>query len=147
MSGSSVPDGIWSSLSSNMTSPVAQTVKRLPTTRETWVWSLGWEDLPEKEMATHSSIRSWKIPWLEEPGRLQSMGVQRVGHNWATFTLFTPQEKAVSSNLPSCTAGMGQCLLSDHLLCDSQKCLCLVLSPWTTSSHFIMRYSLCTIRN
>ena len=45
---------------------------------------LGWEDLLEKEMTTHSSILAWKIPWMEEPGRLQSMGLQRVGHNWAT---------------------------------------------------------------
>ena len=63
------------------TSLVAQTVKRLPTMRETWVQSLGQEDLLEKEMATHSSILVWKIPWMEEPGRLQSMGSQRVGHN------------------------------------------------------------------
>ena len=52
---------------------VTQMVKRLPTIRETWVQSLGWEDLLEKEMATHSSILAWKIPWTEEPGRLQSM--------------------------------------------------------------------------
>ena len=58
---------------------VAQTVKRLPTMWETWVRSLGREDLLEKEMATHSSILAWKIPWMEEPGRLQSMGWQRVG--------------------------------------------------------------------
>ena len=56
---------------------VAQMVKRLPTMRETWVQSLGWEDLLEKEMATHSSILAWKI-WTEEPIRLQSMGLQRV---------------------------------------------------------------------
>ena len=55
------------------TSLVAQTVKRLPTMRETQVQSLGWEDLLEKEMATHSSILAWKIPWTEEPVRLQSM--------------------------------------------------------------------------
>ena len=60
---------------------VAQMVKRLPTTWETWVQSLGWEDLLEKEMATHSSILAWKIPWTEEPVRLQFMGLQRVGHN------------------------------------------------------------------
>ena len=60
---------------------MAQTVKRLPTKRETWVQSLGREDLLEKEMATHSSILAWKIPWMEEPGKLQSMGLQRVGHN------------------------------------------------------------------
>ena len=55
---------------------MAQTVKRLPTKPETWVQSLGWEDLLEKEMATHTSILAWKIPWMEEPGRLQSMGLQ-----------------------------------------------------------------------
>ena len=57
---------------------VAQTVKHLPAVQETQVQSLGWEDLPEKEMATHSSTVVWKIPWREEPGRLQSMGSQRV---------------------------------------------------------------------
>ena len=61
-----------------MTSLVAQMVKRLPTVLETRVQSLGREDLLEKEMATHSSILAWKIPWTEEPGGLQSMGSQRV---------------------------------------------------------------------
>ena len=60
---------------------MAQTVKRLPTMQETWVHSLSGEDLLEKEMATHSSILAWKIPWTEETGRLQSMGLQRVGHD------------------------------------------------------------------
>ena len=60
---------VWTSL-------MAQTVKRLPTMWETWVQSLGREDLLEKEMATHSSILAWKIPWMEEPGRLQFMGSQ-----------------------------------------------------------------------
>ena len=60
---------------------VAQTVKRLPTMQEIWVQSLGREDLLEKEMTTHSNILAWKIPWMEEPGRLQSMGLLRVGHN------------------------------------------------------------------
>ena len=63
------------------TSLVAQTVKRLPIMRETWVESLGGEDLLEKKMATHSSILAWKIPWMEEPGGLQSMGLQRVGQD------------------------------------------------------------------
>ena len=57
---------------------MAQTLKHLPAMRETWVQSLGWEDALEKEMATHSSTLAWKIPWTEEPGRLQSMGSQRV---------------------------------------------------------------------
>ena len=64
----------WASL-------VAQRVKRLPTIQETQVQSLGREDPLEKEMATHSSILAWKIPWTEEPGRLQSIRSQRVGHN------------------------------------------------------------------
>ena len=63
------------------TSLVAQTVKYLSTMRETQVRSLGWEDPLEKEMAIHSSTIAWKIPWIEEPGRLQSMGSQRVGHD------------------------------------------------------------------
>ena len=59
-----------------MTSLVAQMVKLLRKMRETQVQSLGWEDLLKKEMATHSSILAWKIPWTEEPGRLQSKGLQ-----------------------------------------------------------------------
>ena len=64
-----------------LTSLVAQVVKRLPIMQETWVQSLCWEDLLEKEMATQSSILAWKIPWTVEPGRLQSMGLQRVRHD------------------------------------------------------------------
>ena len=64
-----------------MASLVGQTVKRLSTMQETRVQSLGWEDPLEKEMAIHSSTIAWKIPWTEEPGRLQSMGSQRVGHD------------------------------------------------------------------
>ena len=64
-----------------LTSLVAQMVKRLPTMQETRVQSLGRKDLLEKEMATHSSILAWKIPWTEEPGGLQSMGSQRVEHD------------------------------------------------------------------
>ena len=65
---------LWASL-------VAQTVKCLPAMWETQVRSLGWEHPLQKEMATHSSILAWKIPWTEEPGRLPSMGSQRIGHN------------------------------------------------------------------
>ena len=60
---------------------VAQMVKRLPTMQETWVQPLGREDAMEKEMETHSSTLDWKIPWTEEPGRLQCMGSQRVRHD------------------------------------------------------------------
>ena len=62
---------------------VAQTVKRLPTMRKTWVRCLGREDSLEKEMATHSSTLVWKIPWMEEPGRLRSVGLQRVGRDYS----------------------------------------------------------------
>ena len=71
------------------TSLVAQTVKRLSTMQETRVRSLGREESLEKEMAAHSSTLSWKIPWMEEPGGLQSMESQRVRHDWATL----PQQK------------------------------------------------------
>ena len=60
---------------------MAQTVKSLPAMQETWVQTLGQEDPLEKEMATHSSILAWEIPWSEEPGGLQSMWSQRVGHD------------------------------------------------------------------
>ena len=66
---------------------MAQTVKCLPAMQETQLWSLGWEDLLEKEMETHSSTFAWKIPGMEEPGRLQSMESQRVGHDWTTSLL------------------------------------------------------------
>ena len=58
---------------------MAQQLKKLPAMQETWVRSLGWEDPLQEEMATHSSILAWKIPWTEKPGGLQSMGSQRVG--------------------------------------------------------------------
>ena len=69
---------LWDSL-------VASSVKCLPAMQETQVWSLGQEDPLEKEMATHSSILAWRIPWTEEPAGLQSTGSQRVGHDWATW--------------------------------------------------------------
>ena len=73
------PDPSWASL-------VTQTMKNLPAMQETQVQSLGGEDLLEKGMATHSSTPAWRIPWTEEPGRLHSMGLQRVRHNWVTTT-------------------------------------------------------------
>ena len=65
---------------------IAQLVNYLPAMQDTRVWFLGQEDPLEKEMATHSGILAWRIPWTEEPGGLQSMGLQRVGHNWVTNT-------------------------------------------------------------
>ena len=73
-----------------MTSLVAQMVNHLPTMWETWVWFLDREDPLEKEMVTPHNTLAWKIPWMEEPGSLQSMESQRVGHDWATsLSLFT----------------------------------------------------------
>ena len=71
-------------INQDWTSLVAQMVRNLPVMWETWVQSLGQEESLEKGMATHSSILVWRIPWTEEPGGLQSMGLQRIGHNWAT---------------------------------------------------------------
>ena len=68
-------------MSSLRASLMAQTVKNLLAMQETWVQSLGWEDPLEKEVATHSSILAWRIPWTKEPGGLQSMGLHRVGHD------------------------------------------------------------------
>ena len=83
---------------------MAQRLKRLPAMRETWVRPLGWEDPLEKEMATHSSILAWRIPWTEEPGRLQSMGSQRVGYDF-TFTFPSLSVSCLCENLPSCFIG------------------------------------------
>ena len=80
--GSSIPSFLRTSL-------VTQMVKHLSIMWETWVRSLGREDPLEKEMAIHPSTIAWKIPWTEEPGRLQSMGSPRVGHDWATSLSFS----------------------------------------------------------
>ena len=81
--GRSPGEGIGYPLQYSWAFLVAQLVKNPPAMRETWVWSLGWEDPLEKGKATHSSILAWRIPWT-----VQSMGSQRVGHDWATFTHF-----------------------------------------------------------
>ena len=74
---------LWASLGAPM-------VKNLSAMQETWVLSLCWENPLEKAMATHFSIFSWRIPWTEEPGELQSIGPQIVGHNWVTSTFTFP---------------------------------------------------------
>ena len=80
-----LPDELWMEvhdiIQETGASLVAQTVKRLSAMQQTWVRSLGWEDPLENEMAAHSSILAWKIPWTVERGRLLSMELQRVGHD------------------------------------------------------------------
>ena len=85
-SGRSHGEGISYPLQYSWASLVTQMVKTLPAMQETWFWSLDWEDPLEKGTATHSSILAWRIPWTKEPGTLQSMGLQRVRHDWVTFT-------------------------------------------------------------
>ena len=81
---------------------VAQTVKHLPAMQETWVQSLGREDILEKEVPTHSNIFAWRISWTEEPGRLQSMGWLSFGHNWVTNTHTHGLKKSISKSLLVC---------------------------------------------
>ena len=98
------------------TMPVAQMVKRLPATRETWVRSLGREDPLEKEMAIHSSTIAWQIPWTEEPGRLQSMGSQRARHDWVTSLSLSCTKQISSENLLSSTGDKRYTLFVGHIL-------------------------------
>ena len=79
-------DCIWYLIDSTQGFPSDSVVKNLPVMQERqemWVWSLGWEDPSEESMATHSSILAWRIPWTEEPGGLQSIGLQRIGQDWS----------------------------------------------------------------
>ena len=97
-----------------MASLVAQRLKCLPGMWETWVQSLGWEDPLEKEMATHSSTLAWRIPWREEPGRLQSLGSQRVGHDWAISL-------SLSLSSSSTSLASGKCLSGLKHSCESES--------------------------
>ena len=83
-SGSSSGEGIDYPLQYSWAFLVAQMVKNLPAMWKTWVWPLGWEDPVNVGMATHSSILAWNIPWTEDSGGLQTMGLQRVRHDWET---------------------------------------------------------------
>ena len=106
----------WESQTPISSFPVAQRVKNLPAMQETWVWFLGWDDALEKEMATHSGILAWKIPWTEEPGRLQYMGSQRVGHDWATNTLSPLQEPETPLSSLGTLDFLSTCLEIDSLI-------------------------------
>ena len=102
----------------NRASMVAQMVTRLPAMLENWVWSPGKEDPLEKEMATHSCILAWKIPWTKEPSRLQSMGLQRVRHDWMTSLSFSFTSLTCSPAIqPSPTQSLSCPSLGLHLLC------------------------------
>ena len=79
---------------------VAKRLKRLPEIQETWVRSLGQEDPLEKEIATHSSTLAWRIPWMKEPGRVQSMGSQRIRHDCVTKFYFYPVPNPTPTHLP-----------------------------------------------
>ena len=126
---------------------MAQTVKRLPTRRETRFQSLGGEDPLEKEMATHSRIPAWKIPWTEEPGRLQSMGSQRVRHNWATSLSLSFFRRMTNKTLISgfihspCPLVLVPyiCTLIFWELILSLPCQSLLLAPSPTSHSLIIR--------
>ena len=109
-------------LNSNMEAQRGLMVKNLPAVQESWVWSLGQEDPLEKKMATHSSILSWRIPWTEEPGRLPSIGSQRVRYSGATHFHFprsyTRYRRKAGLNTGCLTL---HCVLSDVLLWLSEK--------------------------
>ena len=81
---------------------VTQMVMNPPTMQETWVGSLGWKDPLEKGMATHSSTLAWRISWTEEPGRLQSMELQRVGHDWVKNSMTLQEFYLGDTALKSC---------------------------------------------
>ena len=85
---------------------MAQMVKNLPAVQETWIQSLSWEDLLEKRMAYHSSILAWRIPWTEETGRIQSLGLQKVGHD-SSYTGHR-RLQMLSQALKSCPESQGR---------------------------------------
>ena len=118
-------------------SPVAQMVNCLPAMWETWVWSLGREDPLEKEMATHSSTLAWKIAWTEGPGRLQSMGSQRVRQDWANslhFIMLSVNEHLEGSGHFYKGSDLGWDLRRHFLACARQEAV--VHGALYRSQHF-----------
>ena len=121
-------------------------VKHLPTMRETQVRSLCWEDPLEKEMTTHSSTLAWKIPWTEEHGRLQSMGSQRVGHNWVTslhftnvsFTFFIPRRLRYFSKFVNQWVTLFTFVT--FVLCSLFYGLTVVLTDLCAGSNFVLAW-------
>jgi len=122
-------EGGWASL-------VAQRVKHPPAMQETWVQFLGQENPLEKEMATHSSTHDWKIPWTEEPRRLQSTGLQRVGHNQVTsLSGWWGKTKFPIPSAASRIPKIRWTSLDDSL----KKHFTLLLHPWKTHTHTQLR--------
>ena len=105
--------------------PDGQMIKNPPAMQEPSVWFLGWEDPLEKGMATHSSILAWRIPWIEEPGGLQSMGSQRVRHDWVTNT--HTQASAHSSDCETCLPQTGWKFAPTHVH------VCSIATLWTVA--------------
>ena len=107
---------------------MAQAAKRLPTMREIWIWSLGLEDPLEKEIATHSSTLAWKISWIGEPCRLQSIGSQRVGHDW-TISLSLSGALVVKSP-PTSEGDVGEMSSVSEPTCQWRRCRRNEFNPW-----------------
>ena len=133
--------------------PVAQMVKNLSVMQKTQVRSLGWEDPLEREMAIHSGILAWRIPWTEEPGGLQPMGLQRVGHKWATNTTITtcyyPIEERFELLFIFFLQYSTKCIQPSRNWCfwhvanissvlQSRSHVQLFATPWTTASQSII---------
>ena len=113
----------------------AHMVKNPPAKWETWVRSLGQEDPLEKEMATHSSILAWRIPWTEEPGRLQSTGLRRVGHDWAASPSLSlsPRYVDVLPSVYPCTFSRTWSCLADEAAMN----ICVLIFGRISASIFL----------
>ena len=116
-------------------------VKRLSTMQETRVRALGWEDPLEKETAIHSSTSAWKIPWTEEPGRLQSVGSQRVGHNWATSLSLSPSPTWGVHLSASYFFAFSYCLWGSQG--KNTEVVCHSLLQWATFCHNSPPWAIC----
>ena len=125
------------------TSQVALVVKNLPASAgdiEMWVWSLGWEDPLEKEMATHSSILAWRIPWTEGPGGLPSIGSQRVRHDWSNLAQQNTERGAHErEQMKDVKEKEKEWLFPcQYLLCHSS--FIFALYQWDPVLHFLLKY-------
>ena len=145
-------EGIGYPLQYSWASLVAQLVKDPPAMWETWVRFLGWEDPLEKEMATHNSILAWRIPWTEEPGGLQSMGLQRVRRDWAAniFTFHYYLQSQVD-RAPLVQLWTGYILIPCMCTCvhvyDGAMCLLFISSTYCKSMTGLCHVHWCLMNN